>query len=213
MPENFETGLMNFSACDYSCDNCFSILKKDTLIIGDDLVAQGQSFVIESTAFNFDFQCNIDFSSLIFVNDNGFGFSPDNAFLRGSGNLEISGEVPEIAPVGVYDIVYDLNNADCAIFCQDCFEVVGYISTNESELNNVLHIYPNPAKEMLYINLFEQEDYGNVLIYNSLGQMTFAKNTIEKNVFSIDISKYETGIYHFFYASKKKNYVARFVVQ
>lgn len=65
-----------------------------------------------------------------------------------------------------------------------------YVGIKDFNIDNVI-VSPNPATEVIYIT---GENITKVEVYNSVGQLLELKNT---NFSSIDVSKYEKGVYYF----------------
>ncbi len=60
--------------------------------------------------------------------------------------------------------------------------------------NNLdLNIYPNPARDVLNINLISNNETINIKVYNTLGRIIEEFNTDAKNV-QIDLSNYPNGL-------------------
>lgn len=72
-----------------------------------------------------------------------------------------------------------------------------------------IHLYPNPAKEVIYINGLDQSDYP-VLIYNQLGQVVRQERVVEHQ---IDVSTLTKGIYYFEFVTPMQRYMEKVVVQ
>ena len=70
---------------------------------------------------------------------------------------------------------------------------------NEPEIDDLIKIYPNPTKDKINIEFTDNANKVEKLsIFNSLGEMIYAKEGKELNVkiIEIDLSKYKTGIYY-----------------
>lgn len=82
-----------------------------------------------------------------------------------------------------------------------CYLVNGVtagIENNTVVSNTALSIYPNPASDMITIEL-EEADFSrlsSVEIVDVTGRIVLANSTIANNKISIDVSKYETGLYY-----------------
>ena len=86
-----------------------------------------------------------------------------------------------------YPIVRDANNC-IATFDSVCVSFANDVS--DIEINNI-NIYPNPANT--YIQLVSN-NYSDFEIYNTMGQMVFAKNHLTATN-RIDISMLSVGSY------------------
>lgn len=59
---------------------------------------------------------------------------------------------------------------------------------------NPLKIYPNPAKDVIYLNLKMTDEVGAVSVYNVSGKVVL-KRSMAENTRSVDVSSLNTGIY------------------
>tara|TARA_Y100000766_G_scaffold183689_1_gene157659 strand:- start:83 stop:2806 length:2724 start_codon:yes stop_codon:yes gene_type:complete len=73
--------------------------------------------------------------------------------------------------------------------CEAMVTVEAGLSVNENMINNLI-VYPNPASDFIYLNIYESMDY---VVSNSVGQKIFEGNTNHK----IDISELPSGVYYF----------------
>lgn len=78
------------------------------------------------------------------------------------------------------------------------------VSTSSNETffeaeNKMLEVWPNPATDFLHIkrhNTALQNEQQVFRLFDVQGKIVFSKNlTAEKNDFSVDVSKFKTGIY------------------
>lgn len=68
-------------------------------------------------------------------------------------------------------------------------------STDKFSLG-MISLYPNPANDVL--NLFVPDNYelsGNVIIYNTVGQVIYSASVSDTNLYSIDVSGFSNGVY------------------
>ncbi len=75
------------------------------------------------------------------------------------------------------------------VFVDDC---LGINEVNSGLLN--VQIYPNPASFYLQIENSNKSEF-NIMLYNSLGQLVFAKNN-NLNSLKLDVKSYPKGIYY-----------------
>ncbi len=80
---------------------------------------------------------------------------------------------------------------------------------NDIEKTTALHIYPNPAKDKLYIVHTGKE--GTVIIYNSIGQVINAPVTFGNNKYVADLSKLPAGLYNVLYREGSLHTTAKFI--
>lgn len=74
----------------------------------------------------------------------------------------------------------------------------GSASIDENILNNLIHIYPNPAQSVLNIDARNSElDELKIEIINNTGQLVYVSNekNINNSIVSIDLDKYAKGLY------------------
>ncbi|MFO7657215.1 MAG: T9SS type A sorting domain-containing protein [Bacteroidales bacterium] len=86
-------------------------------------------------------------------------------------------------------------------------------SLNESTLNK-LSVYPNPAKDLLYLQLSEGNFNANsfVLIHNSLGQLLH-REVLAGNKSVLDISDIPQGIYYITVRGDQNIYVKKVIIE
>lgn len=94
------------------------------------------------------------------------------------------------------------------------FDVTSGIENN-SNLNNRLVLYPNPANEKIYISISDlntENTTADISIKNSIGQEFInLKNQNITELKAIDISQIPSGIYIFSLISEGKSYVKKFI--
>jgi len=86
---------------------------------------------------------------------------------------------------------------------------------NLYENNNVVNLFPNPAHDIINIQL-NNEITGdlNMNIYNSLGEIVLSEIFNSKsNNYPIDISRFHKGFYYLNIYNDKNNYIKKFVVE
>ena len=103
----------------------------------------------------------------------------------------ISVENPNLTCIQVDDVQYANNQSnwhkdEIAIYSEDC-----NLSLNETELQQIINIYPNPAKESIYIEIAENIEIEKITIYDILGKIVLT----EKNSFNkLNLSDLNSGI-------------------
>jgi len=80
------------------------------------------------------------------------------------------------------------------------------LSTYENTLDFL--IFPNPAKDELYIRINNNLDNNNICIYNSLMQLIFETKWLSNNVHNIPLNTFSNGLYFI----KIDNQINKFVV-
>ncbi len=96
--------------------------------------------------------------------------------------------------------IYDGDRIDTLItFIPDCTVVgVGVNNVDKEKINNHLMISPNPATNNLSIKIADEikTTATEIAVYNYQGQLIYnAKKELIKNVFSVDCSTWQSGVY------------------
>jgi sucrose-6-phosphate hydrolase SacC (GH32 family) len=108
-------------------------------------------------------------------------------------------------------IYFDYNAPIITNTTQNNFQTV--VSTiNRNEQANQLKVYPNPANEMLNINL-QNNTIENCIITNALGQTVYnSANEINPNhKIQLNISNLRAGVYFVKVRSDTGSYTAKFI--
>jgi hypothetical protein len=91
----------------------------------------------------------------------------------------------------------------------DCYTPL-YTGLENNEFENEVSVYPNPAKERLYINT--SLPIKELTICNLLGQEIQKYNMTEKTS-SIDISGLKEGVYFVKLSTEKRVYATKIIVE
>ncbi len=68
--------------------------------------------------------------------------------------------------------------------------------TEEHENTNALHIYPNPAKDYIYVSYTSAQQVSTIELWNSLGQMVRTiQMPIDQSVIGVSTTGLKDGIY------------------
>lgn len=86
------------------------------------------------------------------------------------------------------------------------------LSTQDVNAQNEFEISPNPATSKLNIKLAQTLENANVTVYNVLGKKVYAK-TLSAMTSSIDVSKWNTGVYLVRISADNQTITKRFVKQ
>lgn len=86
------------------------------------------------------------------------------------------------------------------------------LSTEEFANTNTFEISPNPATSRLNIKLSNALDNANVTVYDVLGKKIYSKN-LDTISSSIDVSRWNTGVYLVRISTNTKTLTKRFVKQ
>jgi hypothetical protein len=92
-----------------------------------------------------------------------------------------------------FEPVYDVT----AVYedCESAPESISPLITGleDSELAGNIAVYPNPAREMLYIR--SSDDITHITMMNNVGQVVLNKKVAENNQLEINVEGYEPGLY------------------
>ena len=86
------------------------------------------------------------------------------------------------------------------------------LSVNQEETQNDFEISPNPAKSILNIQLANSLDNANITIYDVLGKKVYSKDISNMNS-SIDVSKWNSGVYIVRISTDSQTLTKRFMKQ
>ena len=96
---------------------------------------------------------------------------------------------PDIWPLTVVNITDELLSSGVdTISCP-------YASINESAISDNIVIYPNPAREYLYVASEKQQGFYDITITDFLGKEVFSKEEVHLTKERINTSNFNTGIY------------------
>jgi photosystem II stability/assembly factor-like uncharacterized protein len=99
------------------------------------------------------------------------------------------------------EIFYPENKIRAATFGRGLWESVLYDLANDIDFGlnynkKSLNIYPNPAKDVIYINFSNfANDKIQISVYDVFGKYIFKKTVLNKNKFSLNTSQYAKGMY------------------
>jgi len=116
----------------------------------------------------------------------------------------LSSEVPAWGGNDVNDIVATLG--------LDNITASTTLSTQDLNTPNGFEISPNPATSKMNVKLAEAFDNANITVYNVLGKKVYSKS-ITAMTSTIDVSKWNTGVYLVRISSDKQTITKRFVKQ
>ena len=93
---------------------------------------------------------------------------------------------------------------------QDCFRHEGYIEVKSKLSDNDINIYPNPAKDILFV---EGKNIKIIEVYNTLGQMLMKiNNTASEERIEIDCTMLKKGLFHLHIIYEDKRVGKSFIV-
>jgi hypothetical protein len=69
------------------------------------------------------------------------------------------------------------------------------MSVQSELMNNTLSVYPNPARDLVYVNT---QDMGSIQVVSAFGELVYQRD-IEDNLTEINVSAYAKGAYILYY--------------
>jgi len=90
-------------------------------------------------------------------------------------------------------------------------EIFGPIAINGSSKLNGIKVYPNPAKETVYIDGLSSQTM--VKLYRTKGELLFEKNNLSGERMQINIQQYEKGVYFLHLTNHEENKVVMLLIQ
>jgi len=130
-----------------------------------------------------------------------------------NGNSPITGATAQsFSPTisGNYAVKVAYNGCNFVSVCTDIRMDVGVENVNDDNIT----VYPNPAKEVLYIDFKDISSGSTATITDILGRTIDTFNIdANNNVFEINVSSYSEGTYILRIASDKSNFVKRFIIK
>jgi hypothetical protein len=113
-------------------------------------------------------------------------------------------------PNVIFRVVFHSDDAENKLGAVlDDFVIEGLLSNNNFELSNVI-IYPNPSKDIFTISLGDSK-IDALEVFDMTGKKVNSVNTIENNVYKLDLSNASTGVYFVKLASGKQQTVKRII--
>ncbi|MBS1634321.1 MAG: T9SS type A sorting domain-containing protein [Bacteroidetes bacterium] len=83
------------------------------------------------------------------------------------------------------------------------------IGVNELSKNENVSVYPNPANTTITVGIKNNEAVKSVIITDVLGRTVY---TSKENNTTVDVSRFEGGVYNIFVSTEAKTYQTKFVV-
>jgi hypothetical protein len=114
----------------------------------------------------------------------------------------------------IYEYVIDaISYADDNIEEFECYGFQSEVSINEHDFNNFLTVYPNPAKDIIYLNLDSKHDV-EVYVTNTMGQrvQNYTTSYEDGSRLMINISSLKSGIYAIEVVDGIDRYTSQFIV-
>lgn len=92
-----------------------------------------------------------------------------------------------------------------------CYEIKGFETGIHERKNVSAAVYPNPARDNISIQLSRDVQQASLVLYNLLGQTMEQKEGLSGSLFSLDLSRYPTGVYILEANEGENSYRAKFV--
>ncbi|MBI9054740.1 MAG: endonuclease [Bacteroidales bacterium] len=92
----------------------------------------------------------------------------------------------------------------------------GEVSTSsdlEDLSEDAISIYPNPTKGQVNLKFDKKDEINTIKIYNLLGERIIQINMLNKNNYTIDLSKYPKGIYIVQISNEESNRVRKIILK
>ena len=190
-------------------------------------VSKGSSYSISltpgfaSSVYNEGYGVWIDFNEDgDFTDANEFVYSHAKTSSTVSGSITIPSDVSNGSKRMRIQMLYDATPSDpCANYTygevEDYTVVIGakgIVANVVTQQLNELTIYPNPASDILNIEIPEMAQNANIYIYSANGSL-IEQNTVSTDQLRIDISSIAAGLYNIKVISGSNVYNANFVKQ
>jgi len=136
----------------------------------------------------------------------GLAFDDDNnVYMCGFSHSEDYPTTPQ-----AYDQIFEGSSYNAEVVISKLDSELSAATSNTPKLSseNDIIIYPNPAKNIVYIQT--QKDY-SIQIINSLGQVVFCTQSLQNG--SIDISALNHGVYYLRFYNKKESILKKLNVK
>ncbi len=180
-----------------------------TICNGEEYIFGSQTLTVSGTyseTFSSFLGCDSTIVLTLTVNTVNSGVTQDGSVLTANateGNFKwvncsdysvISGETAQSysnAISGNYAVIISQNS------CSDtsaCF-TIGKSNSINTEIDNEMSVYPNPAGDMVTIDLGQVINETSVTILNLSGQNVFKASYVNKGQITVDLSKLHAGIY------------------
>ncbi len=110
------------------------------------------------------------------------------------------------------------NKIRAATFGRGLWESVLYPMANSIEksnnTNSNVKIYPNPAKDVIYIKINNNLDKNSQLtVFNNIGALLYSKTILNKKEIALNISNFPRGIYFFNIISNSQSTVNKIIIK
>ncbi len=116
--------------------------------------------------------------------------------------------------VGLGLTAYWVHVTDANCSGGDTINVTWITNPGFSELQNkeIFNVYPNPAKDKLFLSTTGINNNYVISIYDMKGQLIYSKN-LKSNHLEIDISNWSSGFYQIVYHSESKYIVKKLIIE
>ena len=159
--------------------------------ITPDSAATGQTVSVSVTGANTHFT----FGTEVMLKNDMEEIMASGVNASGDLNLTAEFQIPQNATNGLWDLVA-VNILDGHVVTENAFQIYT-VSGIAGEMEDRIRIYPNPASDILYLDLCNNYNGRfDIILTDALGQhlMKFKSGQINNQV-KIDVTTYETGTY------------------
>jgi Zn-dependent metalloprotease len=115
---------------------------------------------------------------------------------------------------GTYSITLTVNDGTCTSTTTQTV-VVTSVGINDPSQSDAILVYPNPAKDVLYVNFGKPGNSNCVItVNNAIGQTVISKNIAAENtkeIYELNIASFAPGIYELIIVSDRKTVVQKIV--
>jgi hypothetical protein len=91
--------------------------------------------------------------------------------------------------------IFEDTNPEFQIFSYEMRIANNLLNVTDFNTNGLVKIYPNPAKDILNIEIDNYEDIMDLTIYSTTGKILLSKKTFNDQKLSIDVSNISEGLY------------------
>ncbi|MCR5863232.1 T9SS type A sorting domain-containing protein [Flavobacterium sp. J372] len=86
------------------------------------------------------------------------------------------------------------------------------LGTNKNSISG-LYIWPNPAKEIINVQLPEDIQNGTISLFDYTGRQVYQQNVQNGNINSISTGTFASGVYLLKVSSGSKTHVEKVIIQ
>jgi photosystem II stability/assembly factor-like uncharacterized protein len=117
-------------------------------------------------------------------------------FAYGYSTNLIKATIDNILPNQTYYYRLVATNNGNTIYSDTYQFTTGTLSISDFSINELISVYPNPANELVNIQLKSSEQINSIILYNVLGKLIYKENKLNTSeTIKIDVSNFGKGIY------------------